>query len=350
MRKSLLVLPIFILLIIFCLPAYAAESMDYPGDGLLRSWDPVIDPRQSGSGLVPRNTISGSITKAWLVCDAHFLTIGKEATFTICLETSHPEAAYSYEYAIFYQPFGATTPKYYCKDSGSGTSSQFSVTFSEQNRYFIFVSLTDSLGSTAEFASTILQTKQSEDHDELADAVANIVATYTRPSMTDYEKAKALHDWLVHHAYYARGADIESYDSHKPEGVILRGVGVCESYALAYQLLLREAGIPCLYVTGSAGGGHAWNKVMINGQWYNVDATWDDPSGAETATSGSENYNYFMVPDEVLAIDHTWNIESEKIDISAFEPDADDDSLMDGLVINSLDDLSSKLQTPCVLT
>ena len=60
---------------------------------------------------------------------------------------------------------------------------------------------------------------------------------------------------------------------------------VCEGYSMAYEYLLHMSGIPCATVSGTANqidainddqGGHAWNVVRIDGQWYEVDTTWDD--------------------------------------------------------------------------
>ncbi len=54
---------------------------------------------------------------------------------------------------------------------------------------------------------------------------------------------------------------------------------------MAFEYLLHQAGIPCGTVSGNANqinainedqGGHAWNVVYIDGNWYEVDATWDD--------------------------------------------------------------------------
>lgn len=34
---------------------------------------------------------------------------------------------------------------------------------------------------------------------------------------------------------------------------------------------------------------HAWNRVKVDGVWYYIDCTWDDPVGG-----GAENYQYFL--------------------------------------------------------
>lgn len=62
------------------------------------------------------------------------------------------------------------------------------------------------------------------------------------------------------------------------------GIGVCEGYAFATELLLRGCGIEVEVVVGEAltsefgWVGHAWNVVTIDGVRYNLDVTWDDPA------------------------------------------------------------------------
>lgn len=68
------------------------------------------------------------------------------------------------------------------------------------------------------------------------------------------------------------------YYCHSSYGVLLKGYGVCESYALAMTRLLDAIGIPNMYATGIGnGGGHAWNYIeMPDGKWYLQDSTWND--------------------------------------------------------------------------
>lgn len=125
---------------------------------------------------------------------------------------------------------------------------------------------------------------------------------------TDYDAALWLHDWLIQNADYDT-----SYTEYDPEGVLLRGKGVCQSYALAYLLLLDQLDIECQYVV-SASMNHSWNLVKLNNKWYHVDVTWDDPKGG-----GMENHAYFCLSDTYMKRDHTW--------IYSDYPAANDDSL-----------------------
>lgn len=105
--------------------------------------------------------------------------------------------------------------------------------------------------------------------------------------ISDYEKVLKMHDYIINNAYYNNKNDAEKsveekVNDHSAYGVLVAGYGVCDSYAKAFQMMCKKTGIDCIYVTGSINKGgtverHAWNKVNIDGNWYNVDVTWDDP-------------------------------------------------------------------------
>ena len=117
--------------------------------------------------------------------------------------------------------------------------------------------------------------------------------------MSDYDVVKTLHDYLVTHCDYDYRVDIGNmpFVSYQAEGALLKGAAVCGGYAKAYEILLDAAGIPNVTITGYAGGYHAWNLVEVDGEWYHVDATWDDPT-----TRGGDyvRYTYFLKSDKVM--------------------------------------------------
>lgn len=111
----------------------------------------------------------------------------------------------------------------------------------------------------------------------------------------EYETALWMHDWLTANAKYDY-----TYTEYYPEGVLLKGTGVCQSYALAYQLLLNRMGIENQVIT-SEEMDHAWNLVKLDGEWCHIDCTWDDPG-----MGGGENHNYFGMNDALISRDHVW--------------------------------------------
>ena len=125
-----------------------------------------------------------------------------------------------------------------------------------------------------------------------------------QPGMSDYEIALALHDYVVLNTAYGTphgdGALLSTY----PEGyfALVNGQGQCMDYAGAYQVLMDLAGIPCETVFGgSTAGDHAWNIVQLDGEWYHVDTTWDDPAPDR---AGYVRYDYFLKSDAYMNRDH----------------------------------------------
>ena len=63
-------------------------------------------------------------------------------------------------------------------------------------------------------------------------------------------------------------------------GALVEGSAICEGYAKAFKLLCNRAGIACEIVGGTVNGeAHMWNYVQIGGDYYLVDATFDDAPG-----------------------------------------------------------------------
>ena len=89
---------------------------------------------------------------------------------------------------------------------------------------------------------------------------------------SDYEKELYLHNALIGLCDY----DLESDHSQSAYSVLVNKRSVCAGYAKAFQLLRTECGIPCYDVAGWSGENHAWNIVLLDGEYYNVDLTWDD--------------------------------------------------------------------------
>lgn len=62
-------------------------------------------------------------------------------------------------------------------------------------------------------------------------------------------------------------------------GALLHGKAVCAGYAEAGRNVLSCMGIECRNVSADnidrGEHGHAWNLVKLDGEWYNVDLTWD---------------------------------------------------------------------------
>lgn len=109
---------------------------------------------------------------------------------------------------------------------------------------------------------------------ELDFAVSEILGELPADA-SDFDKAVFFHDRIV------TGCDFTSSAEHinSAYGVLVKGVGQCEGYAAAMALLCEKANIPnyVVFGTNKEGESHAWNKILLEGNWYNADCTWDDP-------------------------------------------------------------------------
>lgn len=149
-----------------------------------------------------------------------------------------------------------------------------------------------------------------EEVQQVYDKANEIINNVTTSNMTDYEKEKALHDYIVKNTEY----DEENYDadtipqeSYSPYGILIKNTGVCSGYAKTMKLLLNMVDINCKVISGQGNyGSHAWNKVEIDGKEYNLDATWDDP--VPDKGPNYVRYDYFNISDDELSKDHNWDV------------------------------------------
>ena len=126
---------------------------------------------------------------------------------------------------------------------------------------------------------------------------------------TDVEKIAYFNNWLMLHNGYNTTLPNEPAWAHQCMSALTGCAGadgpVCEGYAEAFKVLCDHENIPCVSVTGNArtvnneklkeSGNRQWNNVQIDGKWYAVDVTWNDPNASELTYSGSERSEYLLI-------------------------------------------------------
>jgi transglutaminase-like putative cysteine protease len=139
------------------------------------------------------------------------------------------------------------------------------------------------------------------------DTIKGWAEEITADCTTDYEKIKAVHDWVADNVYY----DYDYYynrtksTSFSAEDVYNNKYSVCQGYADLSASLLRSLGIPCKVTAGygrtgtsawtssiinGSSSNHAWNEAWLADEqrWVIFDATWDSTNKRnETSSSGS---------------------------------------------------------------
>lgn len=131
---------------------------------------------------------------------------------------------------------------------------------------------------------------------------ADEIAAQAQAYATDYEKVLFVHDYLVENTEYdSVGASFDKHDLwNTAYGCLIRGRAVCQGYAEAFQIIMQKLGIPCGICSGIAKyESHAWNYVCIDGVYYWIDVTWDDPVRKGADLKGVSHI-YFLLNDEMM--------------------------------------------------
>ena len=128
-------------------------------------------------------------------------------------------------------------------------------------------------------------------------AIADLL-TDLNPSGTDYEKVKAVYDWICDNVTYDYdNLEDDTYRlKHTAYAALINRTAVCQGYAVLLYRLALEMGIDIRLIPGDSDGDgesdHAWNIVELGDLYYNADPTWD------TNYAESDNYQYFLVTDD----------------------------------------------------
>ncbi len=148
-------------------------------------------------------------------------------------------------------------------------------------------------------------------HAEAEDRADRILAAILHEDMTDSDKIKAIHDYLIlncSYDYTSYMTDTVPYTSRIAWGVLCRKSAVCQGYCAAFNLLCQKAGIRSAVVTGTAPGStepHAWNMVMVDGRILYIDVTHDDPVPDQ---KGKISYRYYCLTEsEMTALGYIWD-------------------------------------------
>lgn len=144
-----------------------------------------------------------------------------------------------------------------------------------------------------------LETRADKDGLEEIRALS---ADITKDCGSDYEKLRAIHDWVAGNIYY----DLDYLNNKKAssnessKSVLENRLAACGGYSNLTKDLLAAAGIPCKVIYGYALGiseedwgdvnlrrlkpNHAWNEAYVDGRWIILDTTWDTRNTCENGT------------------------------------------------------------------
>lgn len=132
---------------------------------------------------------------------------------------------------------------------------------------------------------------QAEQMKQEIDTAADSILSKITPSMGDYEIVKLIHDSVIRDCIY-----LDNSDKNTIYGCLVKKQALCQGYSKAFTYLCSLAGIEAGEVLGVANEEHMWNIVKMDGDYYHIDLTWDDPD--KESYPDSVRYDYFCLTDE----------------------------------------------------
>ncbi|MDE7294860.1 MAG: hypothetical protein K2N72_10600 [Oscillospiraceae bacterium] len=145
---------------------------------------------------------------------------------------------------------------------------------------------------------------------------------------SDWEKLEYFHDYIVLHNNFVKDDNSSTTTIYNS---FIGGNIQCSGYAKSMQYLCDLSGIESLIVVGTndVNASHAWNVIKVDGKWYNMDTTWDDPILTNVDVTNIR-HRYFLVPDEWIHEKSHFNI-NKKItgtQVTYFTPPACTDTAL----------------------
>ena len=181
-----------------------------------------------------------------------------------------------------------------------------------------------------------LDLEQKEAYDILYKCTKELTENLT----TDYDKEIAIHNFITDNFQYGP-LDMGNVPqrAHSITGFVFDGQGICEAYANTFYVMGKMAGLDVSIITGSANNvSHMWNQIKLDGEYYHVDVTSDDPT---PDVPNRERYTFFNVSDDIISQTHSW----ERSEFPACTSDKYNYYTLNNYIIHSEQELKDFINT-----
>ena len=147
---------------------------------------------------------------------------------------------------------------------------------------------------------TIKITKSYTDDEikQINEKIDSVYNSLVNNDLSDKENIKNVHDYIINNSKYdslRSDENIINYKSDIAYGTLLQGYGICGGYTDAMELFLERMHIKGYKISSES---HVWNAVELDGKWYHLDLTWDDPVTSDK--SDVLQNTYFLIDSDQL--------------------------------------------------
>jgi hypothetical protein len=160
----------------------------------------------------------------------------------------------------------------------------------------------------------ISRTYSNQEIKLLNDKINDIYKSLDIEKLSIRDQILKIHDYIVNNTKYDSNKidniNDTTYQSSTAIGALFEGYAVCSGYSDTMALFLDKLNVPNIKVNSDT---HVWNLVYLDGKWYHLDLTWDDPY--TNSDLNVINHNFFL-------IDYTrlkkWDTKEHKFDESVY--------------------------------
>lgn len=179
--------------------------------------------------------------------------------------------------------------------------------------YNSFSSIETKYDSLRRVTLKINKSYTDEQIKEINEKVQEVIDNKVKDTKDKREIIKIVHDYIINNSKYdsqKSDKNIDMYASNIAYGPLLQGYGLCGGYTDAMAIFLDYFDIPNYKVISE---NHVWNAVYLDGKWYHLDVTWDDP----VMKDGSDalEYSFFLITTKQLQEEES---NQHQFDISVF--------------------------------
>lgn len=154
-----------------------------------------------------------------------------------------------------------------------------------------------SYGGDYKIGITVNKIYSDKEIEEINKVVDKIIKEKINNSMPIKEKIKIIHDYIIDNTEYDKlkydNKNDTTYKSNTAYGVLIEGYGTCNGYADAMAIFLNKLNVINYKISNDE---HIWNLVYLDGKWYHLDLTWDDP----ISDTNINRDTYFLIDSNTL--------------------------------------------------
>ncbi len=140
---------------------------------------------------------------------------------------------------------------------------------------------------------------------------AESIAAQAGTATDTYSRVLAIHDLLAAGNTYGDTGNDTAHCAYSALIFEDEYEPVCDGYAKAFKIVCDLMDIPCVTPSSTT---HMWNNVkMDDGDWYNIDLTWDD------SDDEALSYDYFLVGSQTVISGQAFSAQRDHVEENPYE-------------------------------